>query len=359
MSSRRFFISFTVLLAVAFHPQLFANSWENTELSGYLSFEYEKNIGGDDEGDLNGSFDLDLIDLVFNFQLTERLRVATDITWEHGAATEDGRGNVAIEYGFAEYTYANSLRIRAGKMFTHFGIYNEIHTAKPATLSVKEPLATNKNNKFGSDIRFYPRWLTGIAIQGDSTIFDDIPINYDLQLSNGESLDEGDNPFEEDNNNHKALNGRIRVDIKDNFRLGLSFYKDTMLDEVGTGSLEINSYGFQMEWMTEFDLGVELEYVIGNVNEINVVDIDRSAYTIMFYYPFSETITPYFRYESLEPNKDISDDSATLYVTGINFEVDTNMYLKFEINNVTTEINNSKFNGNDWSEFKLSLSIGF
>ena len=52
-------------------------------------------------------------------------------------------------------------------MFTGFGIYNEIHTAKPAFLTVKEPQATNKNNKFGSVLRFYPRWGAGLAVVGD------------------------------------------------------------------------------------------------------------------------------------------------------------------------------------------------
>ncbi len=163
---------------------------DNISFNGYLSFEYERHIDGDKTngdgdavGDANGS------------QATDKLRVATDLTWEHGSATEDGRGNVAMEYAFAEYTLGQHTKVRAGKMFTNFGIYNEIHTAKPATLSVKEPQSTNKNDKLGSAIRFYPRWLNGLAVIGHYQL-PTSSWDYVLQLSNGESEDV--NPYEED-----------------------------------------------------------------------------------------------------------------------------------------------------------------
>ena len=83
---------------------------QNIDINGYFSFEYEQHVSGDERGDKYGSFDLDLFDLVLNIDLTDQLRVATDITWEHGAATEDGRGNAAVEYAFAEYRYNNLLK---------------------------------------------------------------------------------------------------------------------------------------------------------------------------------------------------------------------------------------------------------
>lgn len=142
-------------------------------------------LSSDGKGDPNGSFDADLFDLVLNFRPTDRLRVAADITWEHGVASEEHFGNAAIEYAFGEYAVSEALRFRAGKMFVHFGIYNEIHTAKPATLTVKEPQSTNKNHKFSSELRFYPRWLTGIAITGRRTI-GGVDVDYIAQLANGE-----------------------------------------------------------------------------------------------------------------------------------------------------------------------------
>jgi hypothetical protein len=77
---------------------------DNIHINGYMSMEFEKQLGDDGKGDKNASFDADLIDLVWNINATDRLRIATDMIWEHGAASEDDRGNVAIEYAFAEYT---------------------------------------------------------------------------------------------------------------------------------------------------------------------------------------------------------------------------------------------------------------
>ena len=120
------------------------------QINGYSSFEFERQLTDEGRGDPNSLFDADLFDLVLNIRPTERLRIASDLTWEHGTATKDGRGNVAFEYAFTEYAISEALQIRAGKMFVHFGIYNEIHTAKPAFLTVKEPLSTNKNLRIQS-----------------------------------------------------------------------------------------------------------------------------------------------------------------------------------------------------------------
>lgn len=333
---------------------------ENIDINGYFSFEYEQHVSGDNEGDLNGSFDLDLFDLVLNVDLTDRLRVATDLTWEHGTATEDNRGNVAVEYAFAEYSISDMVKFRAGKMFTHFGIYNEIHTAKPAILTVKEPLSTNKNNKLGSDFRFYPRWNTGVALLGNGEMGEQ-EFDYILQLSNGE--DDQVNPYEEDANQSKALNGRLRFSHTSGLHTGISFYSDRLnhYDDVGSldGKTEINSYSFQLEYEASGGFGIEGEYVAGTVKDYLGNDLSRFSYTVMFYQQFASGITPYYRFEQLEPNEDIVDDEAILQILGVNIPVDDNMYLKFELDQFTTQPANSEYNGADFVEFKASLSIGF
>ena len=180
-------------------------------VNGYTSFEIEKQIerAGSGDGDPNLSFDADLFDLVFNFQVTDRIRAAADMTWEHGVATEDNRGNVALEYGFVEHKFSDSFKIRVGKMFTPFGIFNEIHTAKPAFLSVKEAASTNKPERIvDAGYRFFPRWGVGIAFQGDGVI-GERSFDYDLFIANGRQ--EYGNPFEEDNNEDNGL----AIEIKD------------------------------------------------------------------------------------------------------------------------------------------------
>jgi len=329
-------------------------------VNGYFSFEYERNIEGDEEGDLSGSFDLDLIDIVFNYQAHERVRIAGDITWEHGTASEDDRGNAAVEYAFAEYTHADWLQLRAGKMFTYFSIYNEIHTAKPAYLTVKEPLATNKNNKLGSQLRFYPRWNTGLAAFGH-TYVGDLDLNYVIQISNGES--EEVNAFEEDSNVHKAINGRATLGIMDGMELGFSFYKDEMEEaEAYDDSItraEVNSYSLHYNWFAPSNTQLELEYVTGDEQFDGFDAIDRYGYSIMIAQYLDNNLTPYIRYEYLDPDDNTGDDEAELLIAGINYRYSKNIHLKLELDRVSTGDNNSKFDGADFTEAKASISIGF
>jgi len=341
-------------------PSLLAAPIENIDLNGYLSFEYEQHIDGDAGGDKHGSFDIDLFDLVLNIDLSNRLRVATDITWEHGTATENGLGNAAIEYTFAEYRLSNLLQLRAGKMFTNFGIYNEIHTAKPAIMSVKEPLSTNKNNKLGSEFRFYPRWNTGIALLGND-VTSKYELDYIIQLSNGDDTEA--NPYEEDANSAKAINGRLRVHLSNNVQAGLSFYNDKLnhYDSAGNvdGTTRITSFGSQLQYETSNGFGIEAEVVSGKVRTYQGVNINRYALTAMFYYQISLDITPYYRYEYLDPNKDITDDNGSVHILGMNIPIDNNMYLKIELDKFSTGLANSEYNGADFVELKSSISIGF
>lgn len=358
-------------------PWVLATPLDKLTINGYFSFEYEKNISGDEEGDQNGSFDLDLFDLVINFQPTDRLRIASDLTWEHGTATEDNYGNAAIEYAFAEYTVKPLFKVRVGKMFTHFGIYNEIHTAKPANLTVKEPLTTNKNNKLGSDIRFYPRWNTGIALTGDGDLGEGT-FDYVVQVVNGDDSANEDqiadptepniNPHEDDLNTHKAVNVRFRYWPTDDLRVGASYYTDVAghfdADPTEVGEASVDSYGVEGEYFFG-QSALELEYVFGNIDydaaagPASDVEKDRSAFTAMISHYVTPKIRPYFRYEFLEPDDDADDDEATLAILGVNVQIDEGLYLKLEADKFDTEDANDKYNGASFTELKASVSVGF
>lgn len=337
-------------------------------LDGYSSVEFERQLDKVGRGDPNGSFDMDLLDLVLNWRGSEHLRVAADLTWEHGAASEEGRGNVAIEYAFAEYAFADWARLRAGKMFTPFGIYNEIHTAKPVYLTVKEPLATNKNDKFGSALRFYPRWGTGVALLGNGQL----PIgawDYVVAVTNGEQP--RTNPFEEDDNKQKALQGRARLVLLDQLELGASFYADELdepLDpEVGdpTGKRTRQlAYGAHAIWRSQLGPGVELEWVRGGLRPSSAaVGPDRWAQgaTAMAWWTFADRFTPYARAEWLDPDEDAKNDRALLFIGGVNLRVGGGLVLKAELDKVKAQSANDRFSGGrgDYVEVKAAAVVGF
>lgn len=338
-----------------------AQTNELLRLNGYSSFEFERQFGDEGRGDPHGSFDADLFDLVLNVTPSPHFRIAADLTWEHGAAGEDGRGNVAVEYAFAEYIVRDWLKVRAGKMFTYFGIYNEIHTAKPVFTTVKEPLATNKNEKFGSELRFYPRWGTGIAFVGDAVV-SEMDLDYIVQVTNGEQ--DETNPFEEDNNTAKAVAARVRLQPKRGLRLGLSFYTDSLtepdVEGADTGArTRLVSWGGQAEW-TRDRFGAEFEYVRGSIKPASrEFEKRREALSVMATYRLGSRVTPYFRFEWLDPDLGVPQDTARLFIYGVNVRAAQGFFVKAELDTIEADAANSRFEGQGYTEFKAAIAVAF
>jgi hypothetical protein len=335
---------------------------EYIRINGYSNFEWEYQVSNHDKGrgDKNGSFDADIFDIVVNVQPTSRLRVAADLTWEHGPATEDGRGNVAAEYAFAEYKISDAFRLRAGKMFVPFGIYNEIHTAKPATIVINEPYATNKPDRLGAPGRFYARWGAGIEAVGQFHS-GRMSGDYSLLLFNGESL--AVNPFEEDDNGPKAVAGRLRIEPHPTLKLGASFYTDrwTVYDDQGedTGArVTQNALGASLEW-TPGEFGVELEWVHGQIPAGGTDRVTANGFTAMLSRHFGARWTPYLQLQHLDPNDHASDDGATMITGGLNVRVDKGLFVKLEIQRFTADAANKRLGGKDYTQAAGAIAVGF
>jgi hypothetical protein len=352
-------------------------SGDSFRLNGYASVEYERMTRALGKGDPNGSFDADLFDLVMNWQANDDIRVAADVTWEHGPASEDALGNVALEYGWVEYSVRDWLRFRGGKMFTPFGIYNEIHTAKPTFLTVKEPLATNKIDKFGAGFRFYPRWAMGLAALGNGTsaVGD---WDYVVALSNG-SQEDGTNPYEEDVNKQKAMAARFRLAMAGNVEVGASAYYDrvpeleTVTDPI-SGAEQVNltghdatqiALGAQATWkLASPAIGLELEWVSGAVLPSPASgrrDVWAHGATAMLFWTIAEQYTPYLRVERLDPDSAVSNDQAMLYVAGVNVRLANRLIVKAEVDTVRAQDSNAYFAGGlgRYTEVKAAAVVGF
>jgi hypothetical protein len=367
---------------------------EKVTLNGYFSFEFEERIAGErhERADEYGSFDSDMFDLVLNIQATDRLRLAADLTWEHGAQSEVDKGNLATEYAFAEFTVNDYLKIRAGKMFTPFGIYNEIHTAKPATIILKEPDATNKMYFISSDsyeqTLLYPRWGSGVALLGDAEIAG-MSLDYIVQVANGDvSYGVDANEFDHDDNEEKAVTARVRLDVTDDLQLGASFHTDVMtryqstyvtkvrgsaVDSDGdtydiysvskeylpVGRMRVDSQGAQLIWHVSDAFRLEAEYVTGTLDVEGVTRFGRSGYSILPSYLITDRLNLYLLYTEADPNHNNDDDKVVKYAPGINYELDENMFIKSDLYYVTSEKNNPLFEGRGYSEFRAALAIGF
>ena len=342
--------------AVIVSPAIAAD-WDQITIHGYSSFEFERQIEteGEGAGDANGSFDADLIDLVLGFQVSDRLRAAMDITWEHGAASEDGRGNVALEYGFAEYTVSDLFKIRVGKMFTPFGIFNEIHTAKPAFLTVKEAPSTNKPKRIvAGAYRFFPRWGTGIGFQGEG-IFHDRSFDYDVVIANGEQ--DNSNPFEEDDNIAKSVTARFRIDATPALKIGVSVYYDHITEP---GFDAIWSHGLQMEYLKR-RLRVLTEVVLGRKDLAAGGSLDQLGWFVQPSFHFDNGVTPYLQYGYIDPDLDTNNDAGFDLIIGVNYEVSPFFMIKVENNYFKGDSASSlgAFPGSSYNEIKAAVVLGF
>ncbi len=331
---------------------------DSVTLNGYTSFEFEKQLDAEGEGlgDPNFSFDADLLDLVFNIQVDDRIRVATDITWEHGAATEDDRGNVALEYGFVEYAVNDLVKLRVGKMFSPFGIFNEIHTAKPAFLSVKEAAGTNKTERIVKDaFRFFPRWGTGIGLHGDGQIGDSY-IDYDILIANGEQ--DETNPFEEDNNKAKSVTARVGYDPSPKLHLGNSFYFDKLS---GPAYDYIVSDGIEIEFDRKA-LRVTAEIVLG-FRKPDADDVVRQlGWFVQPSYEISTGVTPYLRLDYVDSDLSSGSDHGIGVVLGLNLETSGGLIVKVEENYLRGADNSAGLGalpGHDYHEIKVAVVLGF
>jgi hypothetical protein len=328
---------------------------DRVTLNGYTNFEFERQLGSQGFGDPSGSFDADQFDLVFNIQVTDRVRVASDLSWEHGTATEDGRGNQALEYGFVEYTVSDLLKVRLGKMFTPFGVYNEIHTAKPAFLSVKEAASVNKTDRIVEDgLLFYPRWGAGIALHGDGVVAGR-DWNYDVLFANGEQ--ETTNPFEEDDNAAKSVTARVRVDATPNLRVGMSFYRD----QLASGDFSsVQSHGLELEW-TRGRFRLQAEAAMGWFHRRQGATRRQTGWYLQPSWHFASGVTPYLRFDRVDPEAGSDDDHGSDLIAGLNYEVAKGFQLKVE-NNWFRGARASEYDelsGRDYHELKAAVVLGF
>lgn len=355
MRVRRWSLVALVLLASTSAPVAAQDFlFDRITINGYTNFEFEKQLSDKGAGDRNGSFDADQLDLVFNINASERIRVAADLSWEHGTATEDGRGNQALEYGFVEYTFSDHFKLRVGKMLTAFGIFNEVHTAKVVFLSVKEAASLNKTNRIVEGARrFYPRWGAGLQLHGDGVI-GQRDFSYDLQIANGEQ--ENTNPFEEDDNTPKSITGRFRFEPSFSLRIGYSFYYDKTTDP-SLGTVVSNGVEIEKSW-NRFHL--QAEAAIGSYSPESG-KLTQVGFYVQPSFHFDNGLTPYLRLDLVDPDTKLKDDQGLIFIVGLNWEISKNFMLKAENNYFKGGKDSSlgQFPGRGYNELKTALSLGF
>lgn len=373
MNVRSSFAALLVLAGAAARAETpVTTSGQSFDLNGYANVEFTRMFPGSGNGDSNGSFDMSELDLVLNWHGTDKLRVAADLGFAHGVATGSNFGEVSEQYAFVEYAFADWARLRAGKMFIPFGIYNEFHTAKTAILSVKEPRATGTTQFLGGvdlqgkTMRPFPRWGTGVQLLGNGAS----PLgdwDYAVAVTNGDS--KSVDPFQKDDNKDKAVTARVRLSPDPTLEVGASYYVDWVNELDGTGKptgglAQTSSYGLQATWRIGHVLALQAEYVATNLvpsAQSGLRELWTHGAFLMAYGEFSEQFIPYARVEWYDPDALVAANTGRLYLVGLAVRLPGNLLLKGEVDTWDLGGANARYKNGDgnFSEVKLAVAVGF
>ena len=197
-------------------------------------------------------------------------------------AMEDGEMEIAIEYANFYYSLASNVNFRAGKILVPFGIFfDRLH---PSWIN---RLPTNPLG-YGHD-GILPTSDLGAEIRGASYL-GGMKFNYSVYVTNGPRIEDGEGEAEEvgmivhepdeDNNNNKAIGGRIGLfPLRDqSLELGFSAQsaklgnRDSELEDVGAFL-----YAFDWTYVRKVSF---LSGVIDLKGQVNFINIDDQTYTV-------------------------------------------------------------------------------
>ncbi len=195
---------------------------------------------------------------------------------------EDGEVEIALEYANFFYTLAPNVNFRAGKILVPFGIFfDRLH---PSWIN---RLPTNPLG-YGHD-GILPTSDLGAEIRGASYL-GGMKFNYSVYVTNGPRIEDGEEEAEEvgmivhepdeDNNNNKAVGGRIGLfPLRDqSLELGFSAQsaklgnRDSELEDVGAFL-----YAFDWTYVRKVSF---LNGVIDLKGQVNFINIDDQTYTV-------------------------------------------------------------------------------
>ncbi len=349
-----FIILAAVTLALPLDP-------DRISLNGFVSFEAEQQIDAIGLGDPNFSLDADLLDLIFNFQIGENMRTVCDISWKHGHESSKNYGALDLEYVFIEHTFFDEIKLRIGKILTPFGNFNEILQAKPAYYSVDVPLSAEIVKQFApTSFLFFPKSGMGISIQGETVFQYTKSLEYHFFVANG-LQDSSTNPYEMDGNISKSIAAQLRFSVTDNIKVGKSIYIDNPVHPIHR---LIFSDGYEFEFNNgKFRLLSEL--TIGNLYKDKDItensQVTQAGAYIQPSFSFESGLTPYFRFDILDPDIKLDDNYSFVTTLGIHYELSNWYMVKSEVDyfHFGKKSQVPQLSDAGYTTFKAALVLGF
>ncbi|MCB9772230.1 MAG: hypothetical protein H6754_06730 [Candidatus Omnitrophica bacterium] len=214
----------------------------------------------------------------------ERLRFNSELEIEYGgpdAGNDDGE--LKVEQAYMDYLINDAINIRAGALLVPFGRYNLYHDSDLQTLTDRPIMA--------KDIVPTTWTEAGAGIFGKFNPslgnYEDLNWDYELYVVNGldsgfsdTGLGGGRSSLKVDNNDNKAIVGRLAASPWLNQEIGVSGYTgryDGMRNRISGVGVDIFMTLGPVEWINEY------AYFDVNQKNVDVANFFQGAYTQLVY----------------------------------------------------------------------------
>ncbi len=216
---------------------------KGVSIGGYGQVVYMNRIKGEGpsfvQGSKKGFSDSYRLIMYFGYSFTEKLKLNTEIEWEHA-------NQVAVEFAFIDYAFNPAFGVRGGTLLTPFGIINELHEPptyfpvyKPYLETEIIPTAWRENGigfygEYGpTEYRFY--LMDGFRAKKKS--FNPKAPLKNLRQKASKAI-----------NDSMALAGRFDVNLPKNIKVGASGFFSGVQDESGNEVGRVNMVDLHLIW---------------------------------------------------------------------------------------------------------------
>ncbi len=200
---------------------------DRAKLNVYATLEYE------DFDNTDSVFDARNVELLLDFNVRERFRIFSEIEFERTAKTSSGdrQGEVEVEQAWMEYGINSYINPRFGVILVPFGRYNLEHFDTYQDLTDRPIMARRVIPTTWAEAGAGFAGSIYLGDLSDKKYLESFDITYELYLINGLTDDFSDTSardargaFGKDNNNNKALVGRLQISPVSALQLGISGY---------------------------------------------------------------------------------------------------------------------------------------
>lgn len=296
-------------------------------VGGYIDMEFEWAEGS------NSTFDQHRFIPFIYSQVSDRVRVSTEIEFEHGGDVP-GNGEVKLEYAVMDFKFTEAFNFRGGVILSPLGRFNLLHDSPLNDLTERPTVnrqimpSTLSEAGMGFFGTFYPSELS----VGTYEIYLVNGFNDGVITGNGLRIRSGRGSKKQDNNNDKAFVGRIGISPRLGIDLGASLHTGKY-DAAGANRLSI--LGLDAKF-TRSILELQGEYAYATAN--GVAGDQQGAYAqanIHFghdQFLKGSVLTGAVRWDWVDYNNDQTGDSEYGLTAGVNFRPIEDAIFKLDYN---------------------------